>query len=56
MDSLTFLFRFQVTNSMIKLLYFCFQVTNSRLKNKKIHFELLTRWVRFCFPIFDLQT
>ena len=55
MDSLTFLFRFQVTNSMIKLLYFCFQVTNSRLKNKKIHFELLTRWVRFCFPIFELQ-
>ena len=27
---------------MVKLLFFRFRVTNSMLKNKKIHFELLT--------------
>ena len=32
---------------MVKLLFFRFGVTNSRLKNKKIHFELLNRWVHF---------
>ena len=32
---------------MIKLLFFHFRVTNSKLKDKKIHFELLTRWVHF---------
>ena len=39
---------------MVKLLFFCFCVTNSRLKNKKIHFELLTWWVRFYIPTFGL--
>ena len=39
---------------MVKLLFFCFLVTNSRLKNKKFHFELLTRWVHFYFVTFEL--
>ena len=34
---------------MIKLLFFRFRVTNSRLKNKKIHFELLTQWGALLF-------
>ena len=40
-----------VTNSMVKLLFFRFRVTNSRLKNKKIRFELLARWVHFVFSL-----
>ena len=32
---------------MVKLLFFRFRVINSRLKNKKLHFELLTRWLIF---------
>ena len=34
---------------MVKLLIFRFRITNSKLKNKKFHFELLTRWVHFIF-------
>ena len=34
---------------MIKLFIFFLCFTNSRLKNKKFHFELLTRWVHFYF-------
>ena len=30
---------------MVKLLLLRFRLTNSRLKNKKIHFQSLTRWV-----------
>ena len=33
----------RVTNSKVQLLFFYFRVTNSKLKNKKLHFELLTR-------------
>ena len=33
----------RVTNSKIKVLFFYFLVTNSKLKNKELHFELLTR-------------
>ena len=39
----------QVTNSVVKLLCFCFRVTKSRLKNRKMHFELLTQWVHFYY-------
>ena len=46
----------QVTNSMVKLLYFRFWVTNLKLKNKKFHFELLAQWVHFYFFTFELQT
>ena len=28
---------------------FHFRVTNSKLKNKNLHFELLTRWLNFYF-------
>ena len=42
-----YLVSLQVTNSMVKLLFCCFRVTYSRLKNKKIHSELLTRWLDF---------
>ena len=42
----------QVTNSMVKLLFFCFLVTNSKLNSKKFNFELLTWWVHFYFLIF----
>ena len=41
---------------MVKLLFFRFRVTQSRLKNKKIHFDLLTRWVHFYFLTFELRT
>ena len=44
----------RVTNSMVKLLFFRFRVTNSRLKNKKLHFELLTR--NSCTFIFLLSS
>ena len=40
---------------MVKLLLFRFRVTNLRLKNKKFHFELLTRWVHFYFLTFELR-
>ena len=33
----------RVTELMVKLLFPPFRVTNSKLKNKKIHFESLTR-------------
>ena len=33
----------RVTNLNIKLLLFYFRVTNSKMKNKKLHFELLTQ-------------
>ena len=33
----------RVTNSKMKLLFFYFRVTDSKLKNKKLHFELLTQ-------------
>ena len=39
---------------MVKLLLFCFRVTNSKLRNKKIHFELLTRLVNFYIFTFEL--
>ena len=32
-----------VTNSIVELSLFQLRVTNSKLKNKKLHFELLTR-------------
>ena len=32
---------------MVKLLFFRFRVTNTRFKIKKLHFELLTRWLIF---------
>ena len=38
-----YLISLQVANSIVQLLFFHFRVTNSRLKNKKFHFELLTR-------------
>ena len=41
---------------MVKLLFFRFRVTQSKLKNKKIHFDLLTRWVHFYFLTFELRT
>ena len=44
------------TNSMVKLLFFLFRVTNARLKNKKLHFELLTQWMEFYFLAFELRT
>ena len=31
--------------------FFHVRVTNSKLKNKKIHFKLLTRWVHFFFSL-----
>ena len=34
---------------MVKVLLFRLQVTNSKLKNKKIHFEILTQWLNFYF-------
>ena len=37
------------SNSKFKLLIFYFRVTNSKLKNKKLHFELLTRRLNFFF-------
>ena len=40
---------------MVKLLFFRFRVTNSQLKNKKIHFELLTQWVDFYFLTFGYE-
>ena len=36
-------------------LFFSFRVTNSRLKTKPFHFELLIRWVNFCFFLFELR-
>ena len=41
---------------LVKLLYFRFRATNSRLKNKKLHFESLTRWLHFYFLTFELRT
>ena len=32
------------------------KVTNLKLKNKKLHFELLTRWLNFYFFAFELLT
>ena len=43
-----------INNSRVKLLLFCFRVTNWKLK-KKIHFELLTRWLNFEVKIIKLR-
>ena len=51
-----YLVSLQVTNLMVRRLFFCFWVTNSRLKNKKFHYQLLTWWVHFYFLTFDLRT
>ena len=55
-QSWKYLFSLRVNNSMVKLLFFGFWVTNSGLKNKRINFELLTRWVTFYFFTFELRT
>ena len=34
----------------------CFWITNLKLKYKKFNFELVTRWLNFYFPTFDLLT
>ena len=46
----------EVTNSMVKLIFFRFRVTNLTLKNNKFQLELLTRCVHFYFLTFELRT
>ena len=41
---------------MVDLFLFHFRVTNSKLKKKKLHFELLTRWLNFYLYTFELLT
>ena len=46
----------RVTNSTVKLLLFFFRVTNSKLRNKRIQFELLSRWLDFYYFVLELWT
>ena len=43
LDFIKYQIKHWVTNSKVSLLFFYFRVTNSKLKNKKFHFELVTR-------------
>ena len=46
---------FTSSYSMLIFLFFRFWVTTLRLKNKKFHFELLTRWVHFHFRVKNVK-
>ena len=49
LDFVKYWIKLWVTTSKVELLFFYFRVTNSKLKNKKIHFQLLTRWLNFLY-------
>ena len=40
---------------MVELFLFHFRVTNSKLKNKKVHFELLIRWLTFIVSLSNYE-
>ena len=54
LDFVKYWIKLRVTTSKVELLFFYFRVTNSKLKNKKIHFQLLTRLLKFLYFNYEI--
>ena len=54
LDFVKYWIKLRVTTSKVVLWFFYFWVTNSKLKNKKINFELLTRWLNFIYFNYEI--